>query len=142
MDKPQSVLQEADSPPESPLGRKLDAWLPEMVKRALLIGAGTLFLTEEGIRKALSDFNLPKDVVSYLIKQSEKSKTELFSIFQRELNRFLSRIDITRITKEVLDGISLEIHSKITFHGKRDDARPAAADESETTRRARSKTRK
>ena len=142
MDKTPSVLSEGDRAPESPLGRKLDAWLPEMIKRALFIGAGTLFLTEEGIRRALSEFNLPKDVVNYLIKQSERSKTELFSIFQRELNRFLSRIDVTRITQEVLDGVSLEIHSRITFHAKKDDARSAGADGSEPARRVRKKMRK
>lgn len=143
MQKRPSAPPEEDRAPESPLGRRLDTWLPEAIKRALFIGAGTLFLTEEGIRKALSEFNLPKDLVSYLVKQSEKSKTELLSVIQRELNRFFSRIDVTRISKEVLDGISLEIQGKITFHAKKKEQASAAdADGPEAARPAKKKPRK
>jgi hypothetical protein len=118
-----SSEDEAEKVEESSLGRLLDGVLPESLKRALFMGAGMLFLTEESIRKGMSEFNIPREAVNYLIRQSEKSKRELFQIFQRELNRFLSAIDPTRLTKEVLDGISLEINTKITFRtGKEDGA--------------------
>jgi len=92
-----------------------------MVKRALFLGAGMLFMTEEGVRKVLGEVNLPREAVSYLIKQSDKSKKEFFTIFQRELNRFLSRVDVTRLSKEVLDGISVEVNAKVTLRTKPED---------------------
>jgi len=116
-----SSPKEQEKVPESSFGRLFDSFLPETLKRALFMGAGMLFLTEESIRKSMSEFNIPREAVTYLIKQSEKSRRELFSIFQRELNRFLSRIDPTRLTKDVLDGISLEIDTKITFRTKKDN---------------------
>jgi hypothetical protein len=106
---------------EASIGRLLDTFLPETVKRALFMGAGMLFLTEESIRKAMAEFNIPREAVSFLMKQSEKSKKELLAIFQREFKNFLSRIDPTRLTKDVLDGISLEINTQITFRVKKDD---------------------
>jgi len=116
-----ALEKEPRSSQESSLAKLLDTFLPETLKRALFMGAGMLFLTEESIRKTMTEFNIPREAVNYLIKQSEKSKKELFSIFQREIQRFLSRIDPTRLTKDVLDGISLEIDTKITFRTKKDD---------------------
>ncbi len=114
--------------PEPSLGRKLDAWLPEAVRRALFIGAGTLLLTEEGIRKALGEFNLPRELVSYVVRQSEKSKGEVLAILQKEISRFLSRVDAARILREVLDGVSFEFQGRVTIRRKdvREDARAGA----------------
>ena len=114
--------QQSDKVTDSTIRKTLDALLPEVLKRAMFMGAGMLFTTEEGVRKALGDFNYPKEAVNYIIKQSEKSKNEFFTIFQRELNRFLSRIDVTRLSKEVMDGISVEVHAKITLRTKDDQA--------------------
>jgi len=107
---------------DSSLRKTLDTFVPEMVKRALFLGAGMLFMTEEGVRKVLGEVNLPREAVSYLLKQSDKSKKEFFGIFQRELNRFLSRVDVTRLSKEVLDGISVEINAKVTLRTKPQDS--------------------
>jgi len=106
---------------DSTIRKTLDSFLPEMVKRALFLGAGMLFMTEEGVRKVLGEINLPREAVSYVIKQSDKSKKEFFTIFQRELNRFLSRVDVTRLSKEVLDGISVEVQAKVTLRTKVED---------------------
>lgn len=114
---PQSSGRIADST----IRKTLDSFLPEMVKRALFLGAGMLFMTEEGVRKVLGEINLPREAVSYVIKQSDKSKKEFFTIFQRELNRFLSRVDVTRLSKEVLDGISVEVNAKVTLRTKPED---------------------
>lgn len=110
--------RETRKEPEPSLGKKLDAWLPEAVRRALFIGAGTLLLTEEGIRKALGEFNLPRELVSYVVRQSEKSKGEVLAILQKEISRFLSRVDAARILREVLDGVSFEFQGRVTIRRK------------------------
>jgi len=118
MEERESGPQSSGRISESSLRKTLDTFLPEMVKRALFLGAGMLFMTEEGVRKVLGEINLPREAVSYVIKQSDKSKKEFFTIFQRELNRFLSRVDVTRLSKEVLDGISVEVSAKVTLRTK------------------------
>ena len=109
--------QSTEKRDDSSLGKVLEPLMP-VLKRALFTSAEMLFSTEEGLRKTLTEFNLPKDAVTYLIKQSEKSKEEFLNIFQRELKRFLSRIDITGLSKDVLDGFSVEINATIKLQSR------------------------
>jgi len=108
-------ITEAGKDGDTSLLKTIDSILPETLKRAFFVGAGMLFMTEEGVRKALGEINLPRDAVNYIIKQSEKSKKEFFAIFQRELTRFLDKVDVTRLSKEVLDGIAIEVNAKVTL---------------------------
>ena len=108
------------------LGKLFDAYVPETVKRALFTGAGMLFMTEEGIRGALSEFNLPRDAVNYLIKQSEKGKDEFFANLQKEMRWFLSRIDATQLLKNVLDDLSLDVQATVTLRTGKGSGKPSA----------------
>ena len=114
MENKDSLPPSDDKLSDSSLAKVLEPLVP-ILKRALFSGAEMLLVTEEGLRKTVSDFHLPKDAVNYLIKQSEKSKDEFLAIFQRELKRFLSRIDIAGLTNDVLDGIAVEINATITL---------------------------
>jgi hypothetical protein len=115
-----------DESADMSLGKLFDAYVPETVKRALFTGAGMLFMTEEGIRGALSEFNLPRDAVNYLIKQSEKGKDEFFANLQKEMRWFLSRIDAAQLLKNVLDDLSLDVQATITLRTSKDSGKPAA----------------
>jgi hypothetical protein len=110
---PTTALTEPSS--EVSLGKLFETYVPDTVKRALFTGAGMLFMTEEGIRRA-----------TYLIKQSEKGKEEFFASLQKEMHWFLSRIDTTRLLKNVLDDLSLELHATVTLHAGKGSANPAA----------------
>lgn len=111
---------------DSSLGRLFESYVPDTLKRALFTGAGMLFMTEEGIRRAVSEFNLPREAVSYLIKQSEKGKAEFFANLQKEMHWFLSRIDAVHLFKSVLDDLSVDVQATITLRTKRQSGRPAA----------------
>ena len=108
------------------LGKLFDTYMPETVKRALFTGAGMLFMTEEGVRKAVSEFNLPSEAVNYLIKQSEKGKEEFFANLQKEMHWFLSRIDAAQLLKGVLDDLSIDVQATITLRTKKEREKSAA----------------
>jgi hypothetical protein len=138
MDEKDPFSQAPGKSPDTSLRKTLDSLLPEMVKRALFLGAGMLFMTEESVRKVLGEINLPREAVSYIMKQSEKSKTEFFSIFQRELNRFLTHIDVARLSREIMDGVSVEVNAKITLRTQSEEpAPPIRIDHLRATRQAR-----
>jgi hypothetical protein len=126
VDKKDPPSDGTDVPSELSLGKLFDAYVPETVKRALFTGAGMLFMTEEGVRKAVSEFNLPREAVNYLIKQSEKGKAEFFSNLQKEMHWFLSRIDTARLLKSVLDDLSLDVQATITLRTKKKSEKSAA----------------
>ncbi len=141
MDGKDSSPQHSGKMSDSSIRKTLDSFLPELVKRGLFLGAGMLFMTEEGVRKALGEVNLPREAVGYVVKQSEKSKKEFFTIFQRELNRFLSRVDVSRLSKEVLDGISVEINAKVTLRTNVEDNSLSVKVDKVKTARPKKKTR-
>jgi hypothetical protein len=127
------MVDEKDPPPdgtdessELSLGKLFDAYVPESVKQALFTGAGMLFMTEEGVRKAVSEFNLPREAVSYLIKQSEKGKVEFFSNLQKEMHWFFSRIDTAQLLKGALDDLSIDVQATITLRTKKQSGKPTA----------------
>ena len=115
-----------DESSELSLGKLFDAYVPESVKRAMFTGAGMLFMTEEGVRKAVSEFNLPREAVNYLIKQSEKGKAEFLANVQKEMNWFLSRIDATQLLKGVLDDLSVDVQATITLRTKKQSEKSTA----------------
>ncbi len=125
-DRKKPPVDQADAPSDLSLGKLFDAYVPETVKKALFTGAGMLFMTEEGVRKAVSEFNLPREAVNYLIKQSEKGKAEFFANLQKELHWFLSRIDTAQVVKSVLDDLSLDVQATITLRTKNQAGKPSA----------------
>lgn len=119
---PPSGIEESS---EVSLGKLFDTYVPESVKRALFTGAGMLFMTEEGIRRALSEFNLPREAVNYLVKQSERGKDEFFATLQKELRWFFSRIDASRLLKSVLNDLSVDVQATITLRTNKKSEEPA-----------------
>ena len=142
VDKKKPSAADLDESSEISLGKLFDAYVPDTVKRALFTGAGMLFMTEEGIRKTLSEFNLPREAVNYLIKQSERGKDEFFANLQREMHWFFSRIDATRLVKAVLNDLTVDVHATVTLRTKRPGEKPveeATHDKAPSRKRKRSK---
>src|SRR5947209_5758381 len=83
-------------PDEENLRARLQAAIPDVVKRTLAAGLGAVFASEEGIRKLVSDFHLPKEVASYLVTHAQGTKDEVFRIVAEELRSWLDRVDIQR----------------------------------------------
>ncbi|RMH36070.1 MAG: hypothetical protein D6689_22885, partial [Deltaproteobacteria bacterium] len=48
------------------LRARLEAFIPDLVRRGLVAGVGAVMSTEEGLRKLTRDLSLPKDVATYL----------------------------------------------------------------------------
>jgi hypothetical protein len=97
------------------LRRRIEQLVPDLVKRTFYAGLGALFTTEEGIRKLATDFQLPKDVATYLIHQAGSTKDELFRVFARELRGFLSNVNISGELQKLLTSLSFEIKTEIRF---------------------------
>jgi hypothetical protein len=110
-----------ESPPEEASGEsrgrgtRLDQLVPDIVRRTFYAGLGALFTTEEGIRKIAGDFQLPKDVVNFLINQAAASKDELFRMIAKELRGFLESANLSGELQKLLTSLSFEIKTEIRF---------------------------
>jgi hypothetical protein len=111
-DKPETP---ADDREEAGLRDRLEALVPELVKRTFAAGMGAVFNTEEGIRKLARDISLPKDVANYLASTAGNTKDEVVRIVAREVREFLERMNLADEITKLLTTLSFEIKTEIRF---------------------------
>jgi len=123
--------------------RRLEQYLPDVVRRTLVAGLGAVLLTEEGLRGALTDLKLPKEAIAYLAAQADRSKRELSTAIARELRSFLDGVDLSRVLRRVLAGMTLEFTTQVRFVPndtaveREEAAAPAAGAEAPKQRKSR-----
>lgn len=84
-------------------------------------------MTEEGIRHALSDLKMPKNVISSIVAQAERTKQEVSTMVAKEVRHFLDGIKVDDILKKALMGQTIEVSATIRFvDNKRKKKRPKA----------------
>jgi hypothetical protein len=93
--------------------------IPDFVKKAIMTGVGAVFMTEEGLRGALTDMKVPKEAMSSLVAQADKTKREVIQTLARELRAFLDDLELEDLLKKSLEGTTFEIHT--TIRVTRDD---------------------
>ncbi len=88
------------------------------MKKIVLTGVGTIFLTEETVRSYLGELKLPKEMWSGFIENAAKTKQEFLSNFAKESAQVLSRIDIAAEARKFLEGHRIKISVEVDFDKK------------------------
>lgn len=99
--------------PES-IRTRLEAMVPDLVKKTFAAGMGALFSTEEGIRKIAKDINIP-DVAGYLASTADTTKDRVLEIIAREVREFLASVNLGEEVAKMLTALSFEIKTEIRF---------------------------
>ncbi len=107
--------EKRDDENQEKLRARIQAAIPDVVKRTFAAGLGAVFASEEGIRKMVSDFSLPKDVANFIVTQAQGTKDELFRIVATELRGWLERVDVQRELTRLLTMVSVEVKTEIRF---------------------------
>ena len=102
-----------ERPPQGRAGTGADAggFFPEALRRMLTVGFTGFFLTEEALRKALGD-SVPRDVIEFLLDQSQRMRGEFLDRISREFGRVLERIDPVEVARRLLDGRTVEVSAR------------------------------
>lgn len=87
-------------------------FFPEALRRMLTLGFTGFFMTEEAIRKALGD-SVPRDVIEFVLEQSQRMRGEFLDRVSREFGRVLERIDPVEVARRLLDGRTVEVSARI-----------------------------
>jgi hypothetical protein len=106
-------LGEGDRLTES-IRQRLEALVPEMVKKTFAAGMGAVFSTEDSLRKMAKDINLP-DVAGYLATSADGAKDKVFEVIARETREFLSNLNVSEEIAKMLTTLSFEIKTEIRF---------------------------
>ena len=105
---------------ERRLRERLEKLLPEVVRRAINAGTSAVTSTEDGIRKLVSDFNLPRDVAAYLLMQASTSKDEVLRIIGHEVRGFLETVNLSGdFLSSARAGETIEATGEVTRAGGR-----------------------
>ena len=97
------------------LTKAIDALVPDMMKKSFLIGMGCLLLTEEALRSLLSDYKLPKEIITGIIQQSYKTRDEMIRVFREEVRSYTDRIRLDKELKKLAKYLKINIQMEINF---------------------------
>jgi len=127
-------------PPEDEPPVESGGFFPELLRRGLTLGFTGVFMTEEAVRRALAD-SVPRDLVEFVVAQSDRTRAELLERLSREFGRVLSSLDPAEVARRLLEGRTIEVEARFRLvPDPRKEAADAAAQaaEAEANLKARS----
>jgi hypothetical protein len=100
---------------DSGVRQRLEAFIPDLVRRTLAAGMGAFVTTEEGIRRIARDMSLPKEVAGYLANTAGATKDEIMRLVAREIREFLQTVNLSDEIAKMLTTLSFEVKTEIRF---------------------------
>ena len=110
---PPEPLDDATPPGDDAASASLGGLVADVVRKAVLAGAGALFLTEESARKLAREWKLPKELAGFLVTQAQGAKDEVLRIVSEEIRRFLQSEAFRRELFRILGSMVLEVNAEI-----------------------------
>ena len=91
----------------------------ELVKKILTVGVGAIFLTEESLRGLISEFKLPKELLTGILDSANKTKNDFIQKLSSEvMDRVLTQVDPKVWIQEILSNNEIELNVKVNFKPK------------------------
>jgi len=92
----------------------------EMMKKVLTVGVGAFFLTEESLRGLVSEFKLPKELLSAVLDSASKSKDEFLKTLSREMiSQVMERVDPVALVEEILSRNEIEFKVQVNLKSRK-----------------------
>jgi hypothetical protein len=96
------------------LRERLEAIIPDLVRRTVSAGMGAVASTEDGLRRLSRDLQLP-NVAGYLADTADNTKDKVLEIIAREVREFLAHVNLSDEVARLLTTLSFEIKTEIRF---------------------------
>ena len=119
-DAPPEELEEAQEGGGGRLAGPLESIFQEAVRRATALGLSGFFLTEEAVRRALTD-TVPKEWVDYISRQSEDVRSDAIDRLVSEFGAWLHTLDLPAALRSVLEDYEISAKVEISAGRKRSD---------------------
>lgn len=101
----------------------------DTLKKILATGVSAAFMTEESIRKIVSDLHLPKETLNLLLQGAARSKEELMNRVSREVISIISKIDFVKEASRFVEEHKFRIVAEVEVIPKTPPLRPADSTE-------------
>lgn len=93
----------------------------DFVKKVVSTGIGAFFLTEEALKSAMQEKNLPLDLMQNLLQNAKGLRDEVFKQIKNELGGYLDKIDVSKEVGKILENYDLDVQAKIKFTKRKKD---------------------
>ncbi|MFP4474629.1 MAG: hypothetical protein ACLFOY_03660 [Desulfatibacillaceae bacterium] len=103
------------------LFRVFNAFVPESMRKAMLFGIGSTVLTEQAIRKYLSELRMPSEVIQSVVQHSQQSRNDLIRFVSDEMRNVMRQAEIANELRRFLGSITINISMEIDFNPKYGD---------------------
>lgn len=103
-------------PPEDPLdenGDEKKGFVPDFVRRMAWAGIGAVFMSEEGIRRLAGQLKLPKEALSFLLSQADKTKDEIGRVVSDEVRKLLQSDRLRDELLKMIAGMTIEVRAEV-----------------------------
>ena len=108
-------MSDLDPKDEATPRESVSKLVPDALRKAIAAGVGAVFLTEEGIRNMVSELKLPKEALSFLLQQADRTRTEVMTAVGKEVKRYLKSSELEKLLADVLQHFTVEIKAEIRF---------------------------
>ena len=108
--------EDAQGQPPGPL----ESLFQEAIRRATALGLSGFFLTEEAVRRALTD-TVPREWVDYVSRQSEDVRRDMVDRLVQEFGLWLRTLDLSELLRKVLEDYEISAQIDISADRKRKD---------------------
>lgn len=107
-----------DFPPDDPLdgedlGDEKKGFVPDFVRRMAWAGLGAVFMSEEGIRRLAGQLKLPKEALSFLLSQADKTKDEIGRVVSDEVRKLLQSDRLRDELLKMIAGMTIEVRAEV-----------------------------
>jgi len=101
--------------------KAIDMLIPDVLKKAIVLGVSGEFFSEDTIRKMLSEIQLPQDLIQFIIQQTSKSKNELIRIIAEEIRNVIVQAQLGEQVKKFIKGFKINIKLEVSFDPRDDE---------------------
>jgi hypothetical protein len=102
--------------------KKSPSAMTDLARKILLTGLGAIFMTEESVRKTLSEMKIPKDAMGGLLDVVRRQKDDMLGLMAQELSRFFSRVKVHEEIQKALKGMEVSLEAKVSFDKKKNSS--------------------
>jgi hypothetical protein len=94
--------------------QRIEAMIPDLVRRTFSAGLGAVASTEDGLRRLTKELQIP-NVAGYLADTADNTKDKVLEVVAREVRDFLSHVNLSDEIARMLTTLSLEVKTEIRF---------------------------
>ena len=91
----------------------------ELLKKAITVGIGAAFLTEESLRSLVGEMKLPKELISNLLASANNTKSEFLNKISSEMiEKITAQVKPADLLQELLRNNEIEFQVKMKVRPK------------------------